>query len=143
VPNVGPLVAIVTATNAVAAKIASSATRGEIGAFDGSLWNRHCFDSPLVAAIDPVAGISRRPVDPGDVAGTSLQIGRRVWVSTITLASGAPGRLVGIDPTTLQIVDAITTEHGADISGHGFDSVWQFSYDAGAVFHVPLDALEN
>jgi len=70
-----------------------------------------------------------------------MRIGNLLWVATITLTPGAPGRFVGIDPATLRIVESVTTDHGAYISRQGFGSVWQFSYDAGAVIRLPLDAL--
>jgi hypothetical protein len=140
-PNARQVVGIETATNAVVAKVDSSATCGEIGVFDETVWISNCFDSSDVEVIDAVTGVSHGAIEPGDIAGTPLEIGGLVWVSTIQLGPGSPGRLVGIDPTTLEIVDTVTTEHDAYIAGQGFDSVWQFSYWAGAVIRLPLDAF--
>lgn len=143
VPNLGQVIGIDAVTDAVVARIDSSATCGEIAMFDDTVWITNCFETDTVTAIDTGTGISRGTVDAGGYAGTPLQIDNLVWVSTVQPREGQPGHVVGIDPTTLRIVDSITVDRPAYIAGQGFDSVWQFSWEAGSVIRLPLDAFRS
>jgi YVTN family beta-propeller protein len=136
--NLGQVVVIDATTNAVVDKIDSTATCGEIELLDGSLWVTNCFESDDVAVIAEDG--TARGLHAGGPAGTPLQIDGDVWLPTISL-DGPPGHLLRVDPVTLEILDSVATDPQAYAIGQGFDSLWSFSWDAGAVIRHPIDNL--
>ena len=46
-----------------------------------------------------------------------------------------------VDPVTLEILDSVATDPQAYAIGQGFGSLWNFSWDAGAVIRHPIDDL--
>ena len=141
VPNLGQVVVIDPATDAVVAAIDTAATCGEIQLIDDAVWVTNCFESDDVTVIDRATDSVRGEFHAGELAGTPVQVGSFVWLPTIHLEPDVSGEVVQVDPSTLEIVEAIVTDPSAFVMGQGFDSVWQFSWDGGAVIRLPIDAF--
>jgi YVTN family beta-propeller protein len=138
VPNLAQVVVIDATTNTVVASIDSTATC-EMRLLGESVWVTNCIDSDDVAVID-VHGTESRGLHAGGPTGTPLQVDGDVWLPTISL--GEPiGHLVRVDPATVEILDSVPTDPPAFIMGTGFGSLWNFSWDTGAVIRLPIDAL--
>ena len=141
VPNLGQVVVIDAATNALVAKIKSPATCGEMSVLAESIWVTNCFETDDVAVIDQ-DGEEARGLKAGGPAGTSVLIDGEVWLATISLED-ATGRFLRIDPATLEILDSVVADPPSYSIGQGFGSIWQFSWDAGAVIRLPIDPFVN
>ena len=137
--NLAQVVVIDATTNAVVANIDSSATCGEMNLLDDSVWITNCFESDDVAVIEQ-GGEEARGLKAGGPAGTALLIDGDVWMSTISLEEPV-GRFVRVDPTTLEILDSVVADPPSYIMGQGFGSIWEFSWDTGAVIRLPIDAF--
>ncbi|HYN31983.1 MAG TPA: hypothetical protein VES40_05115, partial [Ilumatobacteraceae bacterium] len=140
VPNLAQVVVIDASTNAIVAQIDSSATCGEMYLLDESVWVSNCFESDDVAVIEQ-AGEEARGLKAGGPAGTAILIGGDVWLSTISLQEPV-GRFVRVDPATLEILGSVVADPPSYTVGQGFGSIWQFSWDTGAVIRLPIDALD-
>ena len=141
VPSLGQVVIIDATTNAVVSNIDSSATCGEMSIIDGSVWVTNCFESDDVAVIDETGG-QARGLKVGGPAGTALLIDGDVWMATISLDE-PDGHLLRIDPQTLETLESVVADPPAYSMDQGFDSVWQFAWDEGAVVRLPIGAFDR
>jgi len=143
VPNLNQVVGIDAATNEVVANVDVPAACGEMEVLDGAVWVTSCFEDDIVNIVDAESGTLRGAIETGGFAGTPLPIDNLVWIPTVQLDEGHPGRILGINPWTLDIVDTISLDVAAYTAGVGFESVWLFSYDAGVVIRLPLDPFQT
>jgi hypothetical protein len=101
----------------------------------------NCFESDDVAVIEET-GTEARSLKAGGPAGAALSIAGEVWLSTVSLDK-PDGRLVRVDPQTLEILESVVADPSAYSMDQGFGSVWQFSWGAGAVIRLPIEAFDR
>jgi YVTN family beta-propeller protein len=139
VPNAGTVVRIDATTNAVVAETQVSAPPGgALAVIDDRLWVTADGDSAVVVDIQTNEQVGT--VDLGGQGGGTFGLGDRVWIA-VTNSDGT-ARLVGVDPETLTVTDAIPLDHAAWGAAVAFDAVWVSHEAVGIVGALPLDAFE-
>jgi YVTN family beta-propeller protein len=139
VPNRGSVVGIDAESNEVEVVIETqSGACGELTLEGNHLWVGGCVNS--ASLIDVTTNKEAGQVDLDEPVGQAFAYAGGVWM-TVLAAPGEPGRLVRINPRSLQIEDTLALDASAWSAAPRFGSLWVTFEDAGVLQRIPLADL--
>ena len=144
VPNLPGVVEVDPASNTAETTIAftsGGAACGPLSLIRGEIWISSCFDWTTLSVVSVADERERGSVHMNGFGGQAVEVDGTVWIPVTRDDDLEENVLLGIDPTTLEVVDAIELHAFAYPALLAFDALWVNHEEAGSLSRFSLADL--
>lgn len=146
VPNLPGVVEIDPASNEPKTTIeftSGAAACGPLAMIDGEIWISSCFDWTTLSVANVADQRERGVAYLNGFGGQAVEVNGTVWIPVTRNDGLEENALLGIDPTSLEVIDRIELEAFAYPALVAFDSLWVNHEDAGSLTRFALADLQE